>query len=515
MKKRILIATTLLATWLVASASAVTVEEIVDNTQYHPSVADTGVALAVAQDELQFTATEIAGVSVWLRIEDTAGEKVEQSVVDMEEGAATTTLSLEGLDQSQSYSLSIYVKSSEDDTAFWSYLPAGKVTLEYQSAQWLFQEVEGQVLSQNYNGFYGNQAMTYPTVTQSDVIALSNEICQGLTTDYEKIDAIDSWVTQNIYYDYDNSATRTTTEVLASNTATAEDVAVLVQELALAQGIPCIVVEGYALGLGEETTWSTQTVATKTANHSWNEVYVEEQDRWVIVDTAWNIRNQLTEGEYTSYEGTKAYFDLSVAALSLDHKIIETPKNADPVNNDVMVYSSWAESDIDTAISRGIVSGDLWCNFTDGISRSSFCKLAAGLVESLSGQSLEEMVAQRDTSDRTDLFTDTAIDDVALLYQLSVVNGVGDNLFQPDSTITRQEAAKLLSAIVELFPTTTTGTAPTFSDQETIASWAVESVEQMASLGIMEGSDGAFDPQGTYTLEQAIITMNRLYSLLA
>lgn len=55
----------------------------------------------------------------------------------------------------------------------------------------------------------------------------------------------------------------------------------------------------------------------------------------------------------------------------------------------------------------------------------------------------------------------------------------------------------------------------TFTDQEDIADWALEDVVLMSQLGIMNGvGDGRFDPLGTYTEEQCFISLLRLYEMV-
>ena len=51
-----------------------------------------------------------------------------------------------------------------------------------------------------------------------------------------------------------------------------------------------------------------------------------------------------------------------------------------------------------------------------------------------------------------------------------------------------------------------------FTDRADIADWALEDVALMSQLGIMNGvGDGRFDPLGTYTEEQCFISLLRLY----
>ena len=52
----------------------------------------------------------------------------------------------------------------------------------------------------------------------------------------------------------------------------------------------------------------------------------------------------------------------------------------------------------------------------------------------------------------------------------------------------------------------------TYSDQAQISAWAQDAVDTVSAAGIMNGvGEGAFAPQQTYTLEQSIATMLRLY----
>lgn len=52
-----------------------------------------------------------------------------------------------------------------------------------------------------------------------------------------------------------------------------------------------------------------------------------------------------------------------------------------------------------------------------------------------------------------------------------------------------------------------------YADTAQIASWAKEDVQLMTHLGIMNGvGEDRFDPQGSYTIEQCLVTLLRLYN---
>ena len=57
--------------------------------------------------------------------------------------------------------------------------------------------------------------------------------------------------------------------------------------------------------------------------------------------------------------------------------------------------------------------------------------------------------------------------------------------------------------------------APTFADNHLISYWAFEAAGQVQAVCIMCGvGDNRFDPLGTYTREQSIVTVFRLYNTI-
>jgi transglutaminase/protease-like cytokinesis protein 3 len=79
------------------------------------------------------------------------------------------------------------------------------------------------------------------------------------------------------------------------------------------------------LGVGADTDWTAQTIATDEQNHAWNEVYVD--GRWVIVDTTWDCVDRIENGELISgSEVSHLYFDANPEFFSANHKILEYSK---------------------------------------------------------------------------------------------------------------------------------------------------------------------------------------------
>lgn len=93
---------------------------------------------------------------------------------------------------------------------------------------------------------------------------------------------------------------------------------------------------------------------------------------------------------------------------------------------------------------------------------------------------------------------------VATLTQLNVIDGKEDGSFDPGGPVTRAEAAKLLTLMVDkgnLYDYGTKGDNASFSDIR--GHWAETQIEYCCSRGIVAGrSGGIFDPEGTVTVSE-------------
>lgn len=178
-----------------------------------------------------------------------------------------------------------------------------------------------------------SEALKSTPSIQSDnpsIKALAIQIASNYQSDYDKALAIHDWICSNIYYDEDNLNSGETipyyaTDVINNQKAVCLGFATLYAALCRSIDIPCNVVSGYALGIGEDIDWSELTINTDYQNHAWNEVYVE--NRWVIVDTTWDTQNKIQSGEWiTGSDISHLYFDSNLQFFSQNHKIIEYTK---------------------------------------------------------------------------------------------------------------------------------------------------------------------------------------------
>ena len=208
---------------------------------------------------------------------------------------------------------------------------------------------------------------------------------------------------------------------------------------------------------------------------------------------------QIHDGTYT---GPGVVYDAATGTLR-DGSAADPEPDPDPQPAGG-APSSWAAEQVNAAIAAGLVPDALQRGYTAPATRAQFCALATALYETVTGS---EVTARAEFSDTDDV-------NVQKMAGLGVVLGAGDGTFDPDGTLTREQAATMLSRLASVMGRPLPQGTPTFSDSAAIASWAAEAVGQMQESGIMGGTgDGAFTPQGSYTVEQSILTALRLYEL--
>lgn len=154
----------------------------------------------------------------------------------------------------------------------------------------------------------------------NDIKTLSDEICEGLTGDYDKLRAISRWVSANIYYDYpayDNGVPAETLSLkymLESHSSVCGGYSNMTSALCAAQGIKCWNVHGSVLTGGK-----TFVDDDDSEYHEWN--YAEIDGRIIWVDSGWNSFCYLSRGgDYNNGGICYRYFDIGDEYLALNHK---------------------------------------------------------------------------------------------------------------------------------------------------------------------------------------------------
>ena len=166
--------------------------------------------------------------------------------------------------------------------------------------------------------------------------------------------------------------------------------------------------------------------------------------------------------------------------------------------------SDWANSDIISAGNIGITE-QTYYNYQSSITREEFCELTYNFITAVNPEI---------KVDTEDVFKDTDNKKVLTLNGLGIINGKTKDIFAPDDFLTREEAATILTRMInKMFPMEATELWFEYDDLKEISTWASDSVQLISNLGFMNGvGNNNFAPKSTYTVEQAIVTLVRIYN---
>jgi Leucine-rich repeat (LRR) protein len=225
------------------------------------------------------------------------------------------------------------------------------------------------------------------------------------------------------------------------------------------------------------------------------------------------ITNCYTTGNITSEgSGSKNYVgrligysgSSSITLLNGNHITQKTIGDTlDPLGEPI---SFWAVEGVFSAVKDNLVPENLQNSFGNDITRAEFAALAVTLYEKVLGT-----IKIVRTELRT--FIDTDDENVEKAASIGVVLGVGENMFAPDSSLTREQAAVMLTRLADVIGKTLPSVEATFADNSLISDWAIDGVGRIQAAGIMQGvGENMFAPKSPYTREQSILTMVRLYN---
>lgn len=169
--------------------------------------------------------------------------------------------------------------------------------------------------------------------------------------------------------------------------------------------------------------------------------------------------------------------------------------------------SDWASETIKKAEQMGIVPQSIQnTKAQNAISREEFCAVSLKLYENISGKPAPQ--------NKVSPFTDTDSSIIASASELGIIKGRGNGIFDPYSTITRQEFCVMLSNVITAIEQkpyiSDTKKVSEFDDSNMVSEWAKDAVESIVSNNIMTGSlkpDGKrlLEPLKTTSREQAIV----------
>lgn len=194
------------------------------------------------------------------------------------------------------------------------------------------------------------------------------------------------------------------------------------------------------------------------------------------------------------------------------------PVYADETGENEYGCSEWAIESVAQGYQVGLLDETTAYSYQTPISREDFCELIYDLV--LKTEYFENWYNEQ-TKDGTQPlppftkrpFDDTENEAVYILYNHGIVYGKSETHFAPNDELTREEAATIIIRMVNIVnPLMATEMWYEYQDIEEVSDWAIESVQVISNLGFMRGvGDNRFAPKDTYTTEQAITTVLRVY----
>ena len=169
--------------------------------------------------------------------------------------------------------------------------------------------------------------------------------------------------------------------------------------------------------------------------------------------------------------------------------------------------SEWAFEGLKQAGKNSLVPKDmLQDNLKQNITRKEFVNIAVTLYEVMTGEEL--------SLPDVNPFIDTNDTQVLKAYKLGIIAGMSENTFSPDSTITREQMATIMTNLLAkagIDVSVDYEEVNKFADDAEINEWAKSSVYFMANNGIIKGvssTENIFDSKSNATKEQAILISN-------
>ena len=203
------------------------------------------------------------------------------------------------------------------------------------------------------------------------------------------------------------------------------------------------------------------------------------------------------DNRYIGKRGTKLY-------------LVDKEGGETELPSDIDKYSTWARPDVAAAHEHGLGSNFYYPRLD--ITRVDFCELVVDLYRKLNPEMDSAPKNILDTA-----FSDYEDNNVAVAAALGIVTGYEDGTFRPYAFITREEAATMLDRLYKsLGGTETAKSSRQYADDAQFGDWSRDSIYTMQNIGIMKGEENnEFHPDGGYTGEQAIVTIERMYNQLA
>ena len=181
-----------------------------------------------------------------------------------------------------------------------------------------------------------------------------------------------------------------------------------------------------------------------------------------------------------------------VASLALSTTVWAAPRD---------IQGHWAQSTINTWVERGDISG-----YPDGTFRPNGYITRAEFVILVNNAMGYTQTGYASFADVPSYYwgRNAIRTGVAAGY----ISGDGDGSFRPNDPVTRQEAAVMISRILQLGQDN--GAAAEYRDLSAMSRWAIGQIGSVSEAGIMAGyPDGTFRPLNLLTRAEAVVSLDK------
>ncbi len=181
-------------------------------------------------------------------------------------------------------------------------------------------------------------------------------------------------------------------------------------------------------------------------------------------------------------------------------------KKDDALFNDIENYD-WAEEAIEGLYYAGIINGmeEGVFNPAGNVTREQFCKMVVQLFGVLDYDKFDNKFNDVDENAWYAPYINSAI-------RSGYVQGQSDDFFGIGESIMRQDMATIL---YRALGSQGEGIDITFTDKDSIATYAYDAISEFCGLGILNGyEDGSFNPRGTATRAEAAKVIWGVYELI-
>lgn len=187
----------------------------------------------------------------------------------------------------------------------------------------------------------------------------------------------------------------------------------------------------------------------------------------------------------------------------------EIPKPSEPTIHFTDIAGHWAKSDIKRAAAKGFVSGYPNGTFQPNhpITRSEFTVMLAGALK------LDSKGTAPAAFTDIDQIGTWAKQAITQAVQTGIIYGYKDGSFRPNSQLTRAEMAVMIARALKLQPNINASTG--FADDESIPQWAKGAIEAVHARSIMNGrGQNRFEPNERATRVETTVILLRMLDYL-